>query len=39
MELDLLYGGMATLEDLCILHGLGFEFIVEDGVIADVCCR
>lgn len=38
MELDLLYGGMATLEDLYILHNMGFEFVVEDGVIANVLC-
>lgn len=36
MDMNLIYGGNATLEDLCVLHGLGFEFVVEDGVITDV---
>ena len=36
MELDLIYGGKATLEDLCKLHELGFEFVVEGGEITDV---
>jgi len=39
MELKLIYGGEATLEDLFRLHELGFEFVVEDGVIADVLHR
>ena len=36
MELSLIYGGQATLEDLYVLHGLGYEFVIEDGVIANV---
>lgn len=37
MELNLLYGQEATLEDLCELHDKkGFEFVIEDGVITDV---
>lgn len=36
MDTNLIYGGQATLEDLCILHNLGFEFVVEDGEITDV---
>lgn len=36
MEPNLIYGGQATLEDLYILNQLGFEFVVEDGVISDV---
>lgn len=36
MEHELLYGGMATLEDLYTLHNLGFEFVVEDGMIKTV---
>lgn len=36
MELDLIYGGNATLEDLYILNGLGFEFVVEDGKVTEV---
>lgn len=36
MDLSLIYGGEATVEDLCKLNELGFEFVVEDGVITDV---
>lgn len=36
MNEQLIYGGQATLEDLCRLHQLGFEFVVEDGVITSV---
>jgi hypothetical protein len=36
MELELIYGGQATLEDLYTLNELGFEFVVEDGVITNV---
>lgn len=36
MDKSLIYGGNATLEDLYVLHGLGFEFVVEDGVITNV---
>lgn len=37
MELELIYGGQATLEDLIELHEKkGFEFVVEDGVIKNV---
>ncbi len=36
MELELIYGGAATLEDLYQLNELGFEFVVEDGVITNV---
>ena len=36
METNLIYGGQATLEDLLVLHNLGFEFVIEDGVIKDV---
>lgn len=36
MELDLIYGGEATLEDLITLNELGFEFVVEGGAITDV---
>ena len=36
---DMLYGSEATLADLYILHELlGFEFVVENGVITDVSC-
>lgn len=36
MELDLVFQGKATLEDLIVLNGLGFEFQIEDGVITGV---
>ena len=37
MELNLIYGGQATLEELIELHEKkGFEFVIEDGVITDV---
>lgn len=36
MDLNLIYGGQATLEDLYVLHELGFEFVVEDGGVTDV---
>ena len=36
MDEQLIYGGYATLENLYILNQLGFEFVVEDGVITSV---
>ena len=36
MGSNLIYGGKATLEDLMELHNLGFEFVIEDGVITSV---
>lgn len=36
MDERLIYGGQATLEDLYALNKLGFEFVVEDGVITNV---
>lgn len=36
MELELIFGGQATLEDLYELYELGYEFVVEGGVITDV---
>ena len=36
MEFSLIYGGYATLEDLVALNELGFEFVIEDGVITNV---
>ena len=36
MDEKLIYGGEATVEDLCSLNELGFEFVVEDGVITNV---
>ena len=36
MDKKMIYGGEATLEDLCKLNQLGFEFVVEDGMITHV---
>jgi hypothetical protein len=36
MNEKLIYGGEATLEDLYRLNLLGFEFVIEDGVITNV---
>jgi hypothetical protein len=36
MEIDLIYGGLATLEDLYRLNELGYEFVIADGVISNV---
>ena len=36
MEPSLIYGGNATLEDLCELNRLGFEFVIEDGAITQI---
>lgn len=37
MELKLLYGNEATLEDFYELHEKkGYEFVIENGVITDV---
>jgi len=36
METKLILEGKATLEDLLQLYGLGYEFVIENGVITDV---
>lgn len=36
METKLIFEGKATLEDLYMLHGLGFEFIVANGQITQI---
>lgn len=37
MELELIYGGHATLEDLMELHEKkGFEFVVGDGKVTQI---
>jgi hypothetical protein len=36
MEFNLIYGGKATLEDLIVLNDLGFEFVIEGGLITNV---
>lgn len=33
METDLIFEGKATLDDLYLLNGLGYEFVVEGGKI------
>lgn len=38
MELDLIFGGQATLEDMYILNNLGFEFVIENGEVTNVIC-
>lgn len=39
MDLSLIYSGQATLEDLYVLHGFGYEFVIEDGEITNVYTR
>lgn len=40
MNIQLIYEGQATLEDLYELHECkGYEFIIEDGVIKNVIYR
>lgn len=36
MELQLIYGGYATLEDMYKLNELGFEFVIEGGEVTNV---
>lgn len=37
MELNLIFGGYATVEELIELHEKkGFEFVIEDGGVTDV---
>lgn len=36
MDTNLIYGGVATLEDLYRLNELGFEFVIENGRIVEV---
>lgn len=36
MDEKLIYNGQATLEDLYTLNLLGYEFVIEDGVITHV---
>lgn len=36
MELELIYEGKATLEDLMQLNGLGFEFVVNNGKVTEI---
>ena len=39
MSLKLIYEGKATLEDLYRLHDVGYEFVIEDGMVTQVNCR
>lgn len=36
MENNLIYGNYASLEDMYNLNRLGFEFVIEDGVVTEV---
>lgn len=36
MDFSLIYAGEATIEELLLLHELGFEFVVEGGAITHV---
>lgn len=36
MNFKLIYEGKATLEDLYMLHDVGYEFVIEDGMITQV---
>lgn len=36
MDVDLIYAGKATLEDLMQLNGLGFEFVVNNGKVTEI---
>lgn len=37
MELNLIYGGYATLEDMYVLNKLlGLEFVIEDGEVTEI---
>lgn len=36
MDLNLIFEGKATLEDLVVLNGLGYEFTIEDGMVTDI---
>lgn len=33
MDMTLISGGKATLDDLYALHQVGYEFVVEDGAV------
>lgn len=36
MDINLIYGGSATLEDMYILYGLGFTFEVNNGRVTAI---
>jgi len=39
MKNEILCANLLTIEEVCELHELGFEFVVEGGVITDVFHR
>ena len=39
MDIKLIFEGKATLEDLYILYGFGYEFVVADGKVTNVYSR
>lgn len=36
MDFSLIYSGAAEVEDILMLHDLGYEFVIEDGRITEV---
>lgn len=39
MDINLIFGGEVTIEDLIELHDKkGFEFVISDGYISEVIC-
>lgn len=36
MDIALILSGEATLEDMYALAGVGYEFVIEDGVVTNV---
>ncbi len=36
MDISLIYGGVAEVADILMLHNLGYEFVIEDGQITEV---
>ena len=39
MDFDLIFSGKATLEDMYALADLGYEFVIEGGVVTHVLHR
>ena len=39
MDIKLIYEGKVALEDLYILYGFGYEFVVADGKVTNVYSR
>jgi len=36
MDMKTIFEGKATIEDILILNGLGFEFVIEGGKITGI---